>query len=259
MTHPDRIFSASLLAGTGLMIGLAPSMASANVVSLPGCNGNCNWSVQVDGADVLSGTYSILDDGALVVTPTDVLSAMLDDGGEVWLTDLYGNADPILGFSLAASTVATGRTFAYSFSLPIALSGLIYADSSVSYSLTGTTAGIHRVTPLFGNVVVGQEIDTDGPLGVLNKGVDVGDLFGFTGIGTQNSPVYTATNFLTGDLGYDLMGVTVAFALSAGSNVGMSGYVQQVPAPVPLPAALPLLLSGFGGLLGFARFGRRRS
>ncbi len=257
--QPFRILAACLLAGAGLIASLAPSIATANVVALPGCNNNCNWSVDVDGAEVLSGTYSILDNGDLQVTPTDVLSATLADGAQVMISGLTGNADPILGFSVAASTALTGRTFAFSFSLPIALSGMIYADSRVSYSLTGTTAGIHRVTPLFGNVVIGQEVDTDGSLGVLNKGVDVGDLFGFTGIDTQNSPVYTASNFFMGDPGYDLMAVTVAFALSAGSNVGMSGYVQQVPAPVPLPAALPLLLSGLGGLAGFARFGRRRA
>jgi hypothetical protein len=77
------------------------------------------------------------------------------------------------------------------------------------------------------------------------------DTFAFLGGPlTQNSPVYTASNNFVGSLAYDLMSVTVAFSLSPKSNVGISGFVQQVPEP----ATLAMLT---GGLVGFAAFGRR--
>jgi hypothetical protein len=86
----------------------------------------------------------------------------------------------------------------------------------------------------------------------LNKGVDVGDRFFFTGgPQTQNSPVYTASNTFTGDLAYDLMVVKVDFSLSADSTVGLSGFVQQVV--VPVPAAVWLFGSGLIGLIAVAR------
>ena len=43
------------------------------------------------------------------------------------IDDISGNADPVLGFSVAANTGALGNTFAFTFSMPIALSGAIQA------------------------------------------------------------------------------------------------------------------------------------
>jgi len=170
----------------------------------------------------------------------------------VQLDNITGNADPILGFNASASTGTAGNTFAFNFSLPIALSGPINANSSVSYSLTSTTSAGAQIDPLNGKVVVAQEVDTTaGGLAPLNKGVNVGDRFSFIGGPlTQNSPVYTASSSFTGNLAYDLMSVTVAFSLSANSSTGLSGFVQQTP--VPVPAAVWLLGSAIG-LLGAVR------
>jgi hypothetical protein len=241
-------FVATAFAAASIVAAFLPSHANAAGLT---CNGNCSWSIDVDGTEVGSGWYEV-DAKTGDITLSGPQTFSFADGSSVGVNNMSGNIDPILGFSVAAGTAAIGKSFAFNFSLPIALSGPIDANSSVSYSLTSLSAAGAQVTPLFGKTVVAQEVDTSiGGIGVLNKGVDVGNTFGFTGGPlTQNSPVYTAVNFFTGNLAYDLMSVTVAFGLSANSNVGVSGFVQQLP--VPLPAAAWLLLSGLS-VLGLVR------
>jgi len=122
----------------------------------------------------------------------------------------------------------------------------------VSYSLTSLSNVGAQITAN-GNIVTASEVDTSiGGLGFLNKGVDVGNTFGFIGgPQTQNSSVFTASNSFIGDLAYDLMEVKVDFALTANSSVGISGFVQQTV--VPVPAAVWLFGSGLIGLVGMAR------
>ena len=192
-----------------------------------------------------TGNVAMLDGG---------LTWTMGDGSTLSVGSLFGNADPILGFGLGASTGATGSTFGFTFNLPIALSGPINAISSVSYSLTSTTSAGAQIAPVVGsNIVSAFEVDTTvGGLSSLNKGVDVGNTFFFTGGPlTQNSSVFTASNTLTGNLAYDLMTVKVDFSLSANSSTGISGFVQQTP--VPVPAAAWLFGSGLIGLIGIAR------
>jgi hypothetical protein len=219
----------------------APARATGIFDCGPG-GANCGITASIDGVNVANGTYSIDPvTGAISLAAPIVVSL---NGGTWTIQSLNGNADPILGFSTSASTGAAGNAFSVTFTLPIALSGLINANSSVSYSLTGTSAVGAQIAPLFGNVVIAQEVDTSiGGLPPLNKGVNVGNTFFFVGgPQTQNSPVYTASNSFVGNLAYDLMSVTVAFSLSANSNVGISGFVQQV---VPEPTAGILLAVGF--------------
>jgi hypothetical protein len=244
----------ALVTGLGLLWSVS---AQAGIVSgtdfIPDCSqGGCDWSVQVDGVSVGEGTYNI-DPNTGDISLSGPVSFNLSDGTSAGINNLNGNADPILGFNVSAGTGALGKTFAFNFSLPIALSGPINANSSVSYSLTSLTSAGAQISPLFGKVVVAQEVDTSiGGLAPLNKGVDVGDTFFFVGgPATNNSPVYTASNAFVGNIAYDLMSVTVAFSLSANSNVGASGFVQQTP--VPVPAAVLLFGSGLLGLIGVAR------
>lgn len=235
--------------------------SSTGTKSTPQCDNNCRWSISVDGTEVGWGAY----EADPVSGDLSGSSGRFDlgDGAYVQIDNMLGNIDPILGFAASAGTGAIGKTFSFSFSMPIALSGALVANSSVNYSLTSLTAAGAQITPLFGKVVTAQEVDST-PLGLapLNKGVDAGNTFGFLGgPQTQGSPVYTANSTLTGNLAYDLMSVTVAFALSAQSQVGLSGFVQQDIAggggvgTVPLPAAVWLLA---GGLTGLGYFGRRR-
>jgi hypothetical protein len=251
-----RTWAISLALALGVLGTTLPSNSFADGLQ---CAGQCTWSISVDNQEVGSGWYTVDPNTGNISLPAPYVLD-LGDGSTVAVNAMNGNIDPILGFSVAASTAATGKTFAFNFSLPISLSGTIAASSSVSYSLTSLTAFGAQITPLFGRVVTAQEVDTTvGGIGVLNKGVDVGTAFGFLGgPQTQSSPVYNAGNFFTGDGRYDLMSVTVAFSLSANSNAALSGFVEQSTTLVPLPAALPLLLSGLGGLFGFRLSSRRR-
>ena len=208
--------------------------------------------------DVITGDISLNTDLSSttgnVATLGGGLIWTMGDGSTLSVGSLFGNADPILSFGLGASTGDTGSTFGFNFDLPIALSGPINANSSVSYSLTSTTSEGAQIAPVVGsNIVSAYEVDTSvGGLPTLNKGVDVGNTFFFTeGPLTQNSSVFTASNTFTGNLAYDLMTVKVDFSLSADSNVGISGFVQQTA--VPVPAAVWLFGSGLIGLVGVAR------
>lgn len=250
---------AAIAASIGLAFatGNAAATAAAPSKGAASCDlGQCTWEMLVDGVDVLSGTFASASDGSLYV-PDQATTVTLADGSSIGVRGLNGNIDPILGFSVSAGTGAVGRTFSFAFSMPIALDGTILANSSVSYSLTALGAAGAQLTPLFGSAVVAQEVDTTvGGLAPLNKGVDVGAVFAVTGGPvTANSPVYTASNSFIGSFAYDLMSVTVSFALSPQSQVGVSGFVQQLPAvPEPAMPALALL-----GLVVVAAAGRRHS
>lgn len=178
----------------------------------------------------------------------------LGKGNTVSVNSLSGSADPILNFGLGASTGSSGSTYAFSFNLPIALSGPIDSASSISYSLTSTTGAGAQIKGIGGNKVVQSwDVDTSiGGLSDLNKNVHVGDThFHAGGPLTTNSLVFSDTDSIIGDLAYDLMAVQVEFSLSANSSVGISGFVAQTP--VPLPAAGWLMITGLGFLVLFRR------
>jgi len=241
---------------------LSMSTAQANFIDvpiIPDCNlGGCDRSVSVDSSEVGSGSY-LIDPVTGDISLDSAWSLDLGDGAFVSVDGMFGNADPILGFNISAGTGATARSFVFNFSLPIELAGPISARSSVSYSLTSIFGTGARITPTSGKLLTAHEVDTSvGGLAPLNKGVDVGDMFSFTGgARTQNSPVYTASSILAGDLMYDLMSVTLAFDLSPFSIVGISGFVEQLPVvAAPEPVSFWLCASGLIGLIGLAR--RRR-
>jgi len=240
-----------LAIGAGMLL-----CGSAFADTVPGCSpGLCTWAMYGDGQYVLGGSFAVDSSGNVILGAP--MTATLTDGATMSVNTLTGNTDPVLTFGLGATSGSSGDTFSFDFHMPIAVAGQINAASKVSYSLTAGSSAGAQIQPLNGHVVVAQDVDTTpGGLNPLNKGVDVGDTFFYlTGPDTQNSPVYQASSMITGSLQYDIMNVTVGFALSPNSSVGISGFVSQTP--VPLPAAAWLLGSGVLGLVGVAR--RRRS
>ncbi len=221
------------------------SHAAAGTILDCGFEGSaCGISLSIDGTQVGQGTYQI-------DSTTGRLSLSSPVGGSlgasnVSVNSITGNADPILGFGIGASTGLVGNAFSITLTLPISLSGSIIANSSISYSLTALSGAGAQLTPLFGNTLIAQEVDTSiGGLLPLNKGVNAGNTFFFLGgPATNNSPVYTASNVFGGSLQYDLMSLTLAFSLSPSTTAGLSGFVQQVPEP----AAVLLLAFGVGVL-----------
>jgi hypothetical protein len=250
-----------------VVVLLASASAATAGPIVPSCGEQgqgCTFSARIDGQLVVQGRFGLGPDGEVIFGGP--VAGSSQNGAVASINNLFGNADPILGFGIGASTpTASGATFAFNFFLPIAIDGPIDATSSVSYSLTSLGSAGAQVGVLGpGKVVVGEEVDSSvGGLPVLNKGVNVGDTFFFLGgPQTMNSPVYTASSSFTGNLAYDLMSVTVLFSLSANSATGMSGFVRQEEdggggpgTPIPEPSTLALLGAG---LLGVVRGVRKR-
>jgi hypothetical protein len=267
MSH--NAFNKNLLAIGKLAVGITcltlAGLASAAETPIA-CNGECTWSANVGGGAVeLGGVYDLTANGDVAnLQKTSTTGRANPDGSFSWagngaavsILNVSGNSDPILGFSVAASTGASAQTFAFTFNLPVAISGPIASHSKVSYSLTANSAAGAQIQPLSGHTVIAQEVDTTvGGLSPLNKNVDVGDTFFFTGgPNTINSPVYEKFGSLTGNLQYDMMSVTLTFSLSANSSVGVSGFVEQTA--VPVPAAAWLMGSALAGLFGVRRRAR---
>lgn len=250
----------------GIATVLAPSAARATGVQCGGA-ATCSspFTLYVNDLDVGGG--QLLYDAEKGTISLDTMNFRGNavpngTGGLYWnagdthvtVTGLSGNADPNLIFGIGATTTTNAATFSFSFSLPVSLSGPIHATSGIQYTLTGG-GPVARMTPvsLDGNALHAYEVDTDGsgaPLpSVLDKGVGAGAMFQLASSpgGPTASPSYSASNTFTGNTAYDLMSVVISFALTAQTGVGMSGFVRQDV--VPLPAALPLLLSGLAGLV----------
>lgn len=250
------LFSLSLAHGTVVQCGTATCSSGFDLVFNGNAAGGGELLYDATTGDISLNTAENSITGPGEVTQGGGIMWTMGDGSTLSVGSLSGNADPILIFAIGATTQGTGSTFGFNFDLPIAIAGPINASSSLSYSLTaGGPGSTALIQPLNTKVAIASEVDTDNGLGVLNKGVDVGDAFSYTPGTTDpltaNSQVFSATNQFTGNLAYDLMSVQIDFSLSSNSAVGLSGSVSQIP--VPLPPAVWLFGSGLLGLVGIAR------
>jgi hypothetical protein len=211
------------------------------------------YTALVDGATVVSGAIGVTGSGELyfggpysTVTP-DRLATLT-------FTDISGQADPAINFAVGAANLGdASRSFEFVFSIPIALSGTVYAHSTLSYFLFAADSAGAEITPTAGTMLTAFDSDTTaGGLGDLNKGLDIGSGLSFSG-GPRlvDSGLFLAGNAFTGDAAYDLMIVHLGFTLTRNSEVSLAGFVEQktFPEPVPEPATLFLVA---GGLIGIA-------
>ncbi|HXP66650.1 MAG TPA: hypothetical protein VN815_14325 [Steroidobacteraceae bacterium] len=247
---------AALGLGSVLCCFAAGTTGAATVgdVATP-CNNACSYSIAVgpvggQETTVTTGTFNVDPvSGLISLNPINWQSA-----GTSASLSLHGNSDPILGFNFSAGTAGTSENFSLTLSMPIALAGRISANSSVDYTLTALSGAGASITPTAGHVVTAVDLSTlNGGPPPFNKGVDVGDAFSFIGGPITHSPsqAFTASDMFTLAAGYNLMSVTLDFTLSANSEVGISGFVQQTA--VPLPPALLLFLSGACLIWGLRR------
>ena len=201
---------------TGLLF-----MASVNAGTIAQCGAtSCSQSFTISADGTQWGTGQLVYDaktgeisldttnvkGNANVDSTGAITWNVGSGNTATVSSLFGNADPILGFSLSASTGASGATFAFAFDLPIAISGPIITKASTNYSLTSVSGPGAEIKGIGGNKIVQSwDVDTTfGGIGSLNKNVDVGDDYlHFGSPVTSGSPVYTATSSIVGDLAYD--------------------------------------------------------
>lgn len=244
-----------------LLTGLF-SIASASAGTVVQCGQaicSANFSINAGGQQIGTGEFDYdAETGVISLSSKNItgggITWDLGSGESVSVNSVSGNADPILGFAVAATTGAVGSTYAFAFNLPIAIEETIATKAKVGYTLTSTTAAGAQITDLGNKILQSWDVDTSpGGLGSLNKNVDVGETHFHTPGPDVTTATYEDTATIVGSLAYDLMAVQVAFAQSADSNVGVSGFVSQTP--VPVPAAGWLMLTG----LGFLTVRKRRT
>ncbi len=260
----------SILAAGAAVLGASLSLSQAHAGVIVQCGGApiCSVGFSIDmNANIGIGNGELLYNSTtgdialnLEASSTNATSINSQMGTLMWnvggntvsVSSLSGNADPILGFGVGASTGAMGATFGFNFDLPVAIEGPILATSSMNYSLTATTsAGAQITAPVSGNVLSANEFDSSvGGLGFLNKGVDIGETYFVTGIGSGGQ-TFNASNSFVGSLDYDLMSLEIDFGLSPNSIVGITGVVTQTV--VPVPAAAWLFASALLGMVGIKR------
>jgi hypothetical protein len=164
-------------------------------------------------------------------------------------------------------TFTDGQELTGSFSGTTANGGLSATNISnlqVSFAGTAFTGGVSptlilnswnssSTSPGWNSASVPTTIYANGSLNNfsvsdVDASVNTSPDYEFVYVNDTTNGIYqaTAANFTTGQLDLDAPGNAAGWTLS------------EVAAPVPLPAALPLLASSFGGL-GFLGFRRRRA
>lgn len=235
-----------MVGATAAAVACASGAAHADTIDPVG-NGGSLW---------LSQSFATTGTGQ---TPTTVTGTGANDGtGSVMGSDLTGNGNSTYLFSqsyansvgsYSAGTLSNGDNFGLVASYVVALPASTTGAYIFSLNLTSSTGIDDLSSRLY---AYGPNTNTTlGITGAPPQGGVVSSWSASVNGGTVDSTTMNASNVPAG-----LYVLEVVGELSPGATSGsFSGQLSV--APVPVPAALPLLLSGAAGIAGFGR--RRRA
>ncbi len=180
-----------------------------------------------------------------------------NSGGLVWdlSWNLTLNQDPSIGGSLTLRNLTTTtRNFNLQFSLPIlpAFSSSVFGGSLDARITDTNNDGTARMAPLAVSPSIYRGmIDSTTVLSLFAADLQCFGA-GCSGGGIESAGLPGLT--LQGPGASNSITTWLNFSLTAGDSVTfLTNFVVEPPAPVPLPAALPMLLAGLGGFFSLRR------
>lgn len=194
---------------------------------------------------------------------TTVSGATTASGSDPWasivrINAAVGHGDPDLSYGYFAKN-NTGAVQTYSFTIgetmvpPVSGGNTVYADIGASLS---NPSGSLSINPAIGSHLQQFMLSNDGGVSFVNAGVDVGNAYTTSALGTTNYPGDSAT--ASGPTGpWNYMQLVTSFTLTPNKDVAsVSGFASITPAlPVPEPSSYLMLMAGLGmiSLISFKR------
>lgn len=253
-----------LVAALGALLAAPPSLAgtvSLSELLAGGLSATLAWSDPATGS---GGSFEV---------PDESFGQKTDGSGDVVVSHLWNpawkpelaleikpstlNPDPFIAWSISATNNSGAPMFfSFSFGTPLspAVDGPNSVRSQISGGVTDATGDGVALSPQGGSHLQDPSVAPSASGARTALGVPTGGAFsGNTGVTETFSYPVDSAGFAAGPAGdWRMLFTTVSFTLSgAGDTVALTG--NAVISPVPLPAALPLLLAGLGFLGPWAR------